>query len=108
MGFLEVLKEGKIACRKPPEVYYPSFDLRGLSTVEELEWATGMDVTGGKEFELNVFDRDRLRDCMVRPPLFAHMPCILFWCLLLQCSSRDKQDCFHGCWKWKRTTGVTA
>jgi hypothetical protein len=59
--------------------------------VEELEWATGMDVTGGKEFELNVFDRDRLKDRMVRPPPFAHMPCILFWCLLLLFSSRDKQ-----------------
>ena len=59
--------------------------------MEELEWATGMDVTGGKQFELNVFDRDRLRDRMVRPPLFAHLPCILFWCLLSQCSSRDKR-----------------
>ncbi len=91
MDCLEALKEGDVACRKPPEAYYPSFDLRDLSTVEELEWATGMDVTGGKEFELNVFDRDRLRDRMARPPLFAYLPCIFLQCLLLQCSSRDKQ-----------------
>ena len=96
LGFFEALKDGITACRKPPEQYYPSFDLRGLSTVEELEWATGMDVTGGKEFELNVFDRDRLRDRMVRHPLSAHLPCILFWCLLLQ-RSKTNESCIHGC-----------
>ena len=54
--------------RKPPDEYFPSFDLRDLSTVEELKWATGMDVTGGKEVEVNTFDRDRLKDRMVRAP----------------------------------------
>jgi len=52
--------------RKPPHEYFPTFDLRDLSTIEELEWATGVDVTGGKEYELNVFDRDRLKERMVR------------------------------------------
>lgn len=50
----------------PPGEYFPSFDLRGLSTIAELEWATGgMDVTGGKEVEINIFSRDRLEDVKV-------------------------------------------
>ncbi|EIE25590.1 rhomboid-domain-containing protein [Coccomyxa subellipsoidea C-169] len=49
--------------KMPSDDYFPSFDLRDLSTVEELEWATGgLDVTAGKEVELNVFSRDRLED----------------------------------------------
>lgn len=47
--------------RKPPHQYHPSFDLRDLSTVEELAWATGMDPTGGKEITSNIFDRSRLK-----------------------------------------------
>lgn len=50
----------------PSDDYFPSFDLRDLSTVEELEWATGgLDVTAGKVVELNVFSRDRLEDLKV-------------------------------------------
>ena len=49
-------------CRKPPDEYFPSFDLRDLSTVEELVWATGMDPTGGKEVTANIFSRDRLKE----------------------------------------------
>lgn len=48
-------------CRKPPQEYFPSFDLRDLSTLEELAWATGMDPTGGKEVTSNIFDRSRLK-----------------------------------------------
>ncbi|CAK0743333.1 hypothetical protein CVIRNUC_001462 [Coccomyxa viridis] len=62
---LELLEPAELVDNmKPPDEYYPSFDLRDLSTIEELEWATGMDVTGGKEVEVNTFDRDRLKDRM--------------------------------------------
>lgn len=51
----------------PRQEYFPAFDLRDLSTVEELEWATGgLDVTAGKQVEINVFNRDRLEDRKVR------------------------------------------
>ena len=54
-------------CRMPSEDYFPAFDLRDLATVEELEWATGgLDVTGGKQVEINVFSRERLEDRKVR------------------------------------------
>ncbi len=52
----------------PNGEYFPAFDFRGLSTVEELEWATGgMDITGGKHVEINIFSRERLEERKVLP-----------------------------------------
>ena len=56
------------ACRMRPEEYAPSYDFRGLSTVEELQWAVGPDygdVTDGKDVELNIFSRQRLEEVEV-------------------------------------------
>ena len=65
-----------LLCRLPSEEYFPAFDFRGLSTVEELEWATGgMDVTGGKHVEINIFSRERLEERKVMPslPVLFHL-----------------------------------
>jgi hypothetical protein len=54
--------------RLPPDLYAPAFDLRGISTVEDLAWATGMtveEVTGGKDAELTILSNDMLQDMKV-------------------------------------------
>ncbi|BDA41840.1 hypothetical protein COCOBI_02-6340 [Coccomyxa sp. Obi] len=61
---LELLEPAELVDKMmPSDEYFPAFDFRGLSTVEELEWATGgMDVTGGKHVEINIFSRERLEE----------------------------------------------
>ena len=57
------------ACRMLPDMYAPSYDFRGLDSVEALQWAVGEDVedvTGGKSIEINTFPRTRLDDAAVR------------------------------------------
>lgn len=63
--------------RLPPDEYAPSYDLRGLSTVEDIAWATGMtidEITGGREAELTVLTSKQLQKMKVTL-LFQFIPC---------------------------------